>query len=277
MLGLVVLWPIVYLAHADRNDPGPLDRLVLAVTSPIFNAYAAINARAADAWAERRSLATARQDYYDLWQDHRRLRLENMTLRARLEAVERLEGLVGLRRRFEQHEWAAGRVIAIGAGQVAPILTVDAGDESRVKPGDLAIDDLGVVGRVRSVQPGACEILPLTDPMSLVGFRGEISGAAGMINGDGSGGLVAVGVDPGQPPAIGELLVSRTLESPLPEGLPVGHVRSLETEETTGRLLVWITPVRSPRQVGPVLIAVDPERPDDTFRRVEPLPLGQVP
>ena len=277
VLGLVVLWPIVYLAHANRNDPGPLDRMVLAVTAPLFNAYSSINARVADAWAERRSLGTARQDYYDLWQEHRRLRLENMTLRARLDAVERLEGLVGLRRRFEHHEWAAGRVIAIGAGQVAPILTVDAGDESRVKTGDLVIDDLGVVGRVRSVRPGACEILPLTDPMSLVGFRGEISGAAGMINGDGSGGLVAVGVDPGHPPAIGELLVSRTLESPLPEGLPVGHVRSLETEETTGRLLVWITPIRSPRQVGPVLIAVDPERPDDTFRRVEPLPLGQVP
>jgi cell shape-determining protein MreC len=277
VLGLVILWPVVYLAHADRHDPGPLDRLVLGVTGPVFTLYATVNAGIADAWAERRSLGTARQDYYDLWQDHQRLRLVNMTLRARLDAVERLESLVQLRHRFEHHEWAAARVIAIGAGQVAPILTVDAGDESRVKVGDLAVDDRGVVGRVRSVRAGTSEILPLSDPMSLVGFRGELSGAAGMINGDGSGGLVAVGVDPGQPPKIGELLVSRTLESPLPEGLPIGHVRSLETEETTGRLLVWITPVRNPRQVGPLLIAIDPERPDDTFRAVEPLPLGQVP
>ena len=36
-------------------------------------------------------------------------------------------------------------------------------------------------------------------------------------------------------------------------------------------------PIRAPREVGPMLIAVDPERPEDTFRRVEPLPLGQVP
>ncbi len=277
VLVLVVFWPIVYLAHADRQDPGPLDRLVLMVTAPVFNAFSGLNATVADAWAERQNLATARQDYFDLWQEHRRLRLENMTLRARLDAVERLESLVGLRKRFEHHEWAAGRVIAVGAGRVAPILTVDAGDESRVKAGDLAVDDMGVVGRVRSVLEGACEVLPITDPMSLVGFRGEISGAVGMINGDGSGGLVAVGVDPGHPPVIGEPLVSRTLESPLPEGIPIGHVRLLETEETTGRLLVWITPVRSPRQVGPMLIAVDPERPDDTFRKVEPLPLGQVP
>ena len=196
-----------------------------------------------------------RQDYFDLWQEHRRLRLENMTLKARLDAVERLEALVGLRKRFEHHEWAAARVIAVGAGGVAPILTVDAGDESRVKVGDLAVDDRGVVGRVRSVSEGASEILPITDPMSLVGFRGEISGAVGMINGDGSGGLVAVGVDPGYPPVVGEPLLSRTLESTLPEGIPIGHVRLLETEETTGRLLVWITPIRPLRQVGPMLIA----------------------
>ena len=74
-----------------------------------------------------------------------------MTLKARLDAVERLEALVGLRKRFEHHEWAAAQVIAVGAGGVAPILTVDAGDESRVKVGDLAVDDRGVVGRVRSV------------------------------------------------------------------------------------------------------------------------------
>ena len=277
VLGLVVLWPFVYLAHADRHDPGPLDRLILAVTAPIFNVYAGINASVSDTWSEHRNLATARQDYYDLWKTHRALRLENMTLRARLDAVERLESLLALRHRHEHHEWASGRVIAVGAGQVAPILTVDAGDESRVKVGDLAIDDRGVVGRVRTVRAGASEVLPITDPMSLVGFRGEISGAVGMINGDGSGGLVAVGVDPGQPPFIGELLVSRTLESPLPEGVPIGYVKELETEETTGRLLVWITPLRTPMQTGPMLIAVDPERPEDTFREVKPLPLGQVP
>ena len=277
VLILVIFWPVVYLAHADRQDPGPLDRLVLTLTAPVYDLMSGLNATFSDAYAERRNLATARQDYFDLWQEHRRLRLENMTLKARLDAVERLEALVGLRKRFEHHEWAAARVIAVGAGGVAPILTVDAGDESRVKVGDLAVDDRGVVGRVRSVSEGASEILPITDPMSLVGFRGEISGAVGMINGDGSGGLVAVGVDPGYPPVVGEPLLSRTLESTLPEGIPIGHVRLLETEETTGRLLVWITPIRPPRQVGPMLIAVDPERPDDTFRKVKPLPLGQVP
>jgi cell shape-determining protein MreC len=277
VLILVIFWPVVYLAHADRQDPGPLDRLVLTLTAPVYNLMSGLNATFSDAYAERRNLATARQDYFDLWQEHRRLRLENMTLKARLDAVERLEALVGLRKRFEHHEWAAARVIAVGAGGVAPILTVDAGDESRVKVGDLAVDDRGVVGRVRSVSEGASEILPITDPMSLVGFRGEISGAVGMINGDGSGGLVAVGVDPGYPPVVGEPLLSRTLESTLPEGIPIGHVRLLETEETPGRLLVWITPIRPPRQVGPMLIAVDPERPDDTFRKVKPLPLGQVP
>ena len=97
VLVLVVFWPIVYLAHADRQDPGPLDRLVLMVTAPVFNAFSGINATVADAWAERQNLATARQDYFDLWQEHRRLRLENMTLRARLDAVERLESLVGPR------------------------------------------------------------------------------------------------------------------------------------------------------------------------------------
>jgi len=76
---------------------------------------------------------------------------------------------------------------------------------------------------------------------------------------------------------VGELLISRTLESPLPEGLPIGHVRSLETEETTGRLLVWIDIIRPPLQVSSTLVAVDPGRPDDTFRAVEPVPLGQVP
>jgi rod shape-determining protein MreC len=277
VLGLVVLWPVVYLAHSNRRDPGPLDRLALTLTAPALKALSSLNDGVADYWAEHRALTMARQDYFDLWHDYRALRLENMTLRARLTAVERLEGLLDIRSRSEHHQWAAGRLIAVGAGQVAPILSVDVGAAAGVKVGDLAIDDRGVVGRIRSVRPEAAEILPLTDPMSLVGFRGAISGAVGMINGDGSGGLVAIGVDPGQPPLIGEALVSRTLESPLPEGIPIGFVRALETEETTGRLLVWADPVRPVRQVGPMLIAIDPKRPKDTFSAVEARPLGEVP
>ena len=277
VLGLVVLWPVIYLAHANRQDPGPLDRFLLSATAPIFEVMGSINATLSDAWAERSSLATARIDYYDLWHEHRALRLENMTLRARLDSIERLDGLLKLRQRHEHHHWVAGRVIAVGAGRIAPILTIDAGSAQGLKVGDLAADDLGVVGRVRSVEEQSAELLPITDPLSLVGFRGEVSGAVGMISGDGSGGLVAAGVDPGRPPMVGELLISRTLESPLPEGLPIGHVRSLETEETTGRLLVWIDIIRPPLQVSSTLVAVDPGRPDDTFRAVEPVPLGQVP
>ena len=69
-----------------------------------------------------------------------------------------------------------------------------------VKVGDLAIDDRGVVGRVEA-SARVPAVLPITDPMSLVGFPVR-SAAPWVVNGDGSGGLVAVGVDPGHPPVV---------------------------------------------------------------------------
>ena len=59
VLILVIFWPVVYLAHADRQDPGPLDRLVLTLTAPVYNLMSGLNATFSDAYAERRNLATA--------------------------------------------------------------------------------------------------------------------------------------------------------------------------------------------------------------------------
>jgi rod shape-determining protein MreC len=274
---LVMFWPLVYFAHANRAKPGPLDRLALTLTAPIYHAMEGAVGLAADSWRERRGLRYARREYQHLWRRHQSLRLELLKTRTMVGETARLEGLLNLRDRFAKRVWVGARVIGIGAGRVAPMLTLSAGRDAGIQLGDLVIDDRGVLGRVRVLGATAARVLPITDPRSSVGFKGELSGAVGMVQGDGSGGLVAVGVDPSRPPEQGELLRSRTLESPLPAGVPVGYVRLVEREPQTGRMLVWIDPMRPVREVGPVLVATDKTRQEGGYRRVPPAPLGQVP
>ncbi|HBU48423.1 MAG: rod shape-determining protein MreC [Myxococcota bacterium] len=274
--GLLLTWPLVYLAHARVDQPGPLDRVVLIVTGPIAEVLHRASATFSDWWAERRSLATARQDAYDTWQENRRLRLDLMRLKSRLRRSDRLERLLKLRQASPAVAWVSGEIVFAGIGRDFPRLVASVGREDGVRVGDLVVDDRGVLGRVRQVAGGSSEVMPLTHPRSAIGFEGSRSGSIGMIQGDGSGGLVCIGADPSTPPEEGEMLLTRSLESPLPDGLPIGRVIWLETEPGEGRLLVGVEPVRHPREADVLMVATDP-RPYQGFRPVPPRALGQVP
>ena len=276
-LGLLVLaWPLVYLAHSRPGQPGPLDRLVLMVTGPIASGMHSASGGISDWWAERRSLATARQDAYDTWQENRRLRLDIMRLKSRLRRSGRLERLLQLKHASPAVAWVSGEIVFAGIGRDYPRLVASVGRDDGVRVGDLVIDDRGVLGRIRQVTGGSSEVMPLTHPRSAIGFEGSRSGSIGMIQGDGSGGLVCIGADPSTPPEEGEMLVTRSLESPLPDGLPIGRVIWLETEPGEGRLLVGVEPVRHPREADLLMVATDP-RPFQGFRPVSPQALGKVP
>ena len=277
ILGFLILaWPVVYLAHVRAEQPGPLDRIVLVVTGPIAKGLHWSHAMVADWWAERRSLATARQDAYDTWQENRRLRLDLMRLKARLRRSDRLERLLQLKQASPAVAWVSGEIVFAGIGEDFPRLVASVGRDHGVRVGDLVVDDRGVLGRIRQVTVGSSEVMPLTHPRSAIGFEGARSGSIGMIHGDGSGGLVCIGADPSTPPEQGEMLVTRSLESPLPEGLPIGRVIWLEMEPGEGRLLVGVEPIRHPREADLLMVATDP-RPFQGFRPVPPRVLGQVP
>lgn len=273
---LLLAWPVVYLAHARSEAPGSLDRLTLAVTGPVATGMHWAIGGLSDWWAERRSLSTARRDAYDTWQENRELRLKLMRLRARVRRTYRLERLLQLKQAAPDVHWVAGEVIFAGAGQNFPRLVASFGRDHGVRIGDLVVDDRGVLGRVREVAGLSSEVLPLTHPRSAIGYEGERSGSVGMVQGDGSGGLVSVGADPSRPPDLGEVLLTRSLESPLPDGLPIGRVIWLETEPGEGRLLVGVEPERRVREADMLLVATDP-RPDEGFRRLAPRALGKVP
>ncbi len=117
---------------------------------------------------------------------------------------------------------------------------IDRGAGDGVKTGMAVVTDLGLVGRVQSVEGGRATVQLLTDPNLGLGIRlspdpakyPDELGAVGAAHGTGPGHALRVdgGIPNDAPVHEGELVVtSGSFGSPYPKGIPVGrvsHVRS---------------------------------------------------
>lgn len=186
--------------------------------------------KVSEAWDRYVSLAGLKQENDKLAAENNALKLENMMLRDRTLAVQRLEELLHF---SPPSEWSAmgGRVITHRLGPVGVLdsIVVDKGKFSGIGQDTPVIVPQGVVGRVLRSSLTASTILLLSDPNSDIPVLSEKSRTPGILSGQGLGSYLELRfVDINAPIQEGELLITSGLAGIFPKGLPAARVTAVE-------------------------------------------------
>jgi rod shape-determining protein MreC len=231
-VGFLLLYPLIAFLLSGRKgrDPNTLDRAVIAVSSPVQQALTT---------AIEGSVAAVR-GYLDLRgvrQDNDALRLENLQLRAALQALgeDRMEN-ERLRRLLDYAKEAEGPKIAarvVGVNPVAKLLSVriSRGEQDGVYRGMSVVTPDGIVGQVIRATGGYADVALVTDPQSRVAVRVRRSRARGTAAGTGAGPLKLENMLRTEDVENGDDIITAGTDGVYPPGMVVGRVTNLEKKE----------------------------------------------
>ena len=228
----LLLYPLVAFLVTGRRgrDPNFIDRTVIAITAPVQQA---LN------WAIDGVVGGVRgyADLRGVRQENDALRLENMQLRAAVQALgearaenERLRQLLSYTEKVPGAEIPA-RVV--GVNPVAKLLSVriSSGENQGVSQGMSVVTPDGIVGQVIRTTGGYADVALVTDPQSRVGIRVQRSRARGTAAGAGRGPLKLENMLRTEDVEDGDLIITSGTDGVYPPGLVVGRVANLEKKE----------------------------------------------
>ncbi|WP_224245848.1 rod shape-determining protein MreC [Hyalangium gracile] len=231
-VSVLLLYPLfAFLVTGRRGrEPNLLDRALIGMTSPL---QSLLN-RVID------SAVGAVNHYVDLRgvrQENDALRLENMQLRAAVQALgEARAENDRLKQLLQYAEKAPGPEIparVVGVNPVAKLLSVriSSGERQGVFQGMSVVTPDGIVGQVIRTTGGYADVALVTDPQSRVGVRVQRSRARGTAAGAGSGPLKLENMLRTEDVEDGDLIITAGTDGVYPPGLIVGRVANLQKRE----------------------------------------------
>ena len=117
-------------------------------------------------------------------------------------------------------------------------VVLDKGSLQGVEPGQVVIDEIGIVGQVVRVDPVQCEVNLITDRAVSVPVRSLRSGVRGVLSGAGEGRLEMKFVSADADIKVGDRLVTSGLDGLYIAGLPVAEVQEVRRGEEAFAVIV---------------------------------------
>ena len=162
----------------------------------------------------------------------RALEAENAQLRKLLETAQRLESKAVM-----------AEILHVPRDPFNRKVILDKGSQSGIQPGQVVVDDVGVVGQVTRNYPWLSEVTLITDKDHSVPVQVVRNGLRSVVSGTGKDGTlelryVAVNTDIEE----GDMLVTSGIDGVYPPGLPVAVVSKIERNPTYVFAQVSCTP-----------------------------------
>ncbi len=178
------------------------------------------------------------RDLKQIYNDNQRLKEENQRLNViydRYRALEIENKLLSELLNYvipPEMELVTGRVIAEEGDAFSHSMIAYTGDE-KVKKGQVAMAEKGVVGRVDRVGINYARVILITDINSKIPVMVEKSRVRGILSGDNTNlpKLIFIPLDAGI--SVGDRIVTSGVAGVFPTGLPVGRVVSVRKGEVT--------------------------------------------
>jgi rod shape-determining protein MreC len=232
IVSVLLIYPLVAFLVSGRRgrDANFVDRAVIAMTAPL---QSGLN------WIIDGVLGTVHHyvDLRDVRQENDALRLENMQLRAAVQALgearaenERLKQLLAFAEKEVGPEIPA-RVVGVNPSAKLLSVRISSGERQGVYRGMSVVTPDGIVGQVIRTTGGYADVALVTDPQSRVGVRVQRSRARGTAAGSGSGPLKLENMLRTEDVENGDLIITSGTDGVYPPGLVVGRVANLEKKE----------------------------------------------
>lgn len=185
----------------------------------------------------------------------RQLRMQNEAMRSRLlalslyeERVRLLETELNQLRQLSSYPDLPGRMRVpadvVGFNIYEGRITLNVGTEKGIQQNMPVINGDGLVGLVREVRAGECQVVLLT------AFGVQVGGlditrnppALGLVKGQGGSTLSMVMFDPKAVVSTGDMVSSSGLGTFLPRGIPIGRVISVKEDAEFGTRIATLEP-----------------------------------
>jgi rod shape-determining protein MreC len=203
----------------------------------------------------------------DLWNENRRLRLQNLELSYQLSqnvaAVRenvRLRALMGLREKAGL-DVIASTVIGRDMDRVVNTLVIDSGSGSGIRKNMACITSDGLVGRIHEVYPTCASIQILTDVNSRVSAVVANRNAYGIVSWDGGRYLRMFGLPLINGVTPGDTVYTTGFGNVFPGGIPIGVVGKEKIREVEIYASINVIPAVDFSRVHEVFVIKGSERP----------------
>ena len=140
---------------------------------------------------------------------------------------QKLSQLLNYKPDGEKH-FVTARIVADNGGSFSKSVLVQAGTVDGISKGDLALTELGVLGRVIEVGSLASRVLLITDYTSRIPVKVGEDGVLAILSGDNSVLLKLIAVPEGAQINVGDLVMTSGHSGVYPAGLSLGTVVSME-------------------------------------------------
>lgn len=259
VVGLVVLALMIiasYYRGTGKNLIERSQRAVLTVVAPIQTTVNNIVRPFKRASQYTLAVGSATRDNGDL-------KRENLRLREQVKRFKRYEGenkrlrvLAGFRRE-SAFKTVAAHVISRSPTSWQSLITIDAGENQRLKTGMPVVTEKGLVGRTVQVSPRAAVIQLLDDRRSGVGIEIVRTAATAIAEGEMDGSMRLRFMADDSDVKQGDKLVTSGVGGLYPRGVPVGTVGKVKTSVYTIEKMIDIEPAVDFARLSDVLIIVN--------------------
>ncbi|RTL50611.1 MAG: rod shape-determining protein MreC [Rhodocyclaceae bacterium] len=199
----------------------------------------------------RRQLSTAAQI---LRQQH--LEDENKRLRALLDMKER-----------QPVSGQVAEILYAARDPFARRVIIDRGMQSNIEPGQVVIDDIGVIGQVTRAFPLTAEVTLLTDKNQAIPVQVQRNGLRAVLAGAGAGTLELRFLASNAEVQQGDILVTSGLDGVYLPGLPVAKVAKVDRNNDFAFARIICEPIAGIEKHGDVLVLAPrtglPPQPED--------------
>jgi rod shape-determining protein MreC len=265
LVAALLLVPLVtFFSHAKQPaEPSGLDRVVLALASPVEKAVSWTFTGVASSWRRYLALRGAREEAVGLRSQLEALELERRQLLLARDENGRLQKLLGMAQARPDRRYLGARVIGVRLDPKGlQLVTLDRGSSDGVARMMPVVTAEGVVGRVHSVYGMSADVLVLVDRNSSIAVRVDRSRARANVRGIGDPDVCRLDYALRSEDLIeGDLLVTSGTDGVFPRGLPVGKVTRVKRLGYGLFQLSDVVPAVDVTKVEEVLVMTSWERP----------------
>jgi len=238
--------------YREAHD-GPLDAIgnaALAVVTPLQEAVSKVTHPIGNFFSTLVHLPSIRNDNEELRARVAELEAERSTFNADQQRLQELEALLGLQESFNSKvETTAAQVISSGISNFEWTITIAKGSDDGLAVDMPVVAPAGLVGHIIRVTPTSSFVQLIIDPESSVAGRFDVSGEAGLVEGQGANDLRVALVSPDVVISPDERVVTAGFrfdngmrQSLYPPNVLIGSVSRVFTDDTGLSKFVTVRP-----------------------------------